>query len=305
MATEPTLVRALGDRVSNYRKTAPVFNLIQRPLEVLERDALEFGRRFTAGSGDTGARADLRRDKHSSTALFPNGTTVKLFHGSGAMIARTVLTPAAHLFTQAPPKDTLISRSKDVVRRLGLGQSGGPMERLDFERLWQIKAAGRQQNGTGGYEVLCRAVGAFRRFVHDLPVLGRASVFVKLAADDVVEAAGSDWRACEERAFEEAPVIDPFEGASRVVAELTMAAGRTHVSAEHYDVDFFGLGYVSFPKRRVQSILQPVYVAMLQPRGWTSLGRIVVVAATDGAYEPIGRQLAVPPRPVAAKPMAR
>ena len=179
--------------------------------------------------------------------VFPNGTAVKLFHGSGAMIARTVLTRAAHLFTQAPPKDTPVSRSKDVVRRLGLGQSGGPMERLEFEPLWQIKAAGRQQNGKGGYEVLCRAVGAFRRFVHDLPVLGRASVFVKLAADDVV--AGSDWRACEERAFDEA--------------------------------------------------------ALLQPRGWTSLGRIVVVAATDGAYEPIGRQLAVPPRPVAAKPMAR
>jgi hypothetical protein len=176
------------------------------------------------------------------------------------------------------------------------------MERLDFERLWQIKAAGRQQNGRGGYEVLCRVVGAFRRYVHDLPVLGRASVFVKLAADDVIEAAGSDWRACEERAFDEAAVVDPLEGAARVATELTTAAGRTHVSAEHYDVDFFGLGYMSFPKRRVQSILQPVYVAVLHPRGWTTFGRVVVVAATDGAYEPIGRQFAVPPRPVAAKP---
>jgi hypothetical protein len=244
----------------------------------------------------------LRRDKQSTTLLFAGGTTVKLFHASGAMIARRSLVPAAHLFASPPPRDTLVSRANDAVRRLGLGRSSGSTERLEFERLWQIKAAGRQPDSAGGYETLCRAVGAFRRIVHELPVLGRASVFVKLAADDVVESAGCDWRPCEERAFDEAPVIDPGEAAARIAAELTVAAGDGHVSGEHYDVDFFGLGYLSFPKRRVQSVLQPVYVALLHPRGWTTLGRIVVVSATERAYEPIGRVLAAPPRPHTAKP---
>lgn len=305
MAPEPKLAQALVDRVSNFRKTAPVFNLVQRPLETLERDALEFGRRFAADWGTDERRGDLQRGRQSTVVVFPHDTTVKLFHASGAMIARRALAPGTHLFTQTPAKDSLISRAVDVVRRLVPGAAGGTTERLDFERLWQIKAAGRQQSGKEGYEVLCRAVGAFRRFVHDLPVLGRASVFVKLAAGDVVEAAGSDWRACEERAFDEAPVIDPSEGASRVVAELASAAGHAHISAEYYEPDFFGLGYLSFPKRRVQSVLQPVYVALLHPRGWTTLGRVVVVPATDRAYEPIARRLEVPPRPVVSKPAAR
>lgn len=302
MAVEPKFARALVDRLSNYRKTAPVFQLVDRPLEMLEREAFDFGRRFDAAPDAAGARADLQRDKHSTTVLFPGGTTVKLFHASGAMIARRSLPPAAHLFKQAPPKDTLVSRAQDTVRRLGLGQSPNSVERLEFERLWQIKAAGRQPNGAGGYETLCRAVGAFRRFVHELPVLGRSSVFVKLAADEVVEAAGSDWRPREERAFEEATVIDPSEAALRVASELS---GAGSPNSSNYEVDFFGLGYLSFPKRRVQSILQPVYVALLHSRGWTTLGRIVVVSATERAYEPIGRVLGAPPRPLAAKPTRR
>jgi hypothetical protein len=303
MAVEPKFARALVDRVSNYRKTAPVFQLVERPIEMLEREAFEFGRRFDAAPDAADARADLQRDKQSTTVQFPGGTTVKLFHASGAMIARRSLPPAAHLFEQAPPKDTLVSRAHDAVRRLGLGQSPNSIERLEFERLWQIKAAGRQPNGAGGYETLCRAVGAFRRFIHELPVLGRASVFVKLAADEVIEAAGSDWRPCEERAFDEATIIDPSEAALRIASELSVAAGSPNLS--NYEVDFFGLGYVSFPKRRVQSVLQPVYVALVHTRGWTTLGRIVVVSATERAYEPIGRVLAAPPRPLTAKPTRR
>ena len=305
MATEPQFAQALADRLTNYRQTAPVFQILQRPLEVLERDALELGGRFAAAAGDTGARADLRRGKDSTSVTFAHGTTVKLFHASGAMIVRRLLAPAAHLFREAPAREALVSRAAEVVRRLRLGDAASPTERLDFERLWQIKAAGAQQGSKRGYEVLCRAVGAFRRSVAGLPVMGRASVFVKLAADDVVEAAGLDWRAYDERAFEEAAIVDPGEGASRVAAELSLAAGGTHVSAKDYEPVFFGLGYVSLAKRRVQSVLQPVYVAMLHPRGWTTLGRIVVVQATDRAYQPIARVLVAPPRPVTAKPQPR
>ena len=305
MAIEPKLAQALQARVSGVLKAAPVFHIVQRPLETLEQEALELGRRFSSTFGEAGTRAQVRRGTQSTVAMFPHGITVKLFHASGAVIARRALEPAAHLFKQPPAKDTLVSRALDALGRVGVGETAAAGERLDFERLWQIKAAGRRSDGQQGYEVLCRAVGTFRRFVHDLPVLGRASVFVKLAADNVIEAVGRDWRPCEERAFDEAPVIDPAEAASRVAAELALASGNSHVSAEHYEPEFFGLGYLSFPKRRVQSVLQPVYVAVLRARGWTTLGRIVVVPASDRAYEPIARQLQAPPRAVTAKPAAR
>lgn len=305
MATESTLVQALVSRLSNYRKSAPVFNLVQRPLDLLEKEALVFGHRLAAAAGAAGTRASLRRGREATTITLQQGVAVKLFHASGALLAHTAIAPGAHLFREMPAKEALASRATDVVRRLGLEELPGPNERLEFERLWQIKAAGAQPNGKRGYEVLCRAVGAFRRFVYDLPVLGRASVFVKLAADDVIEAAGCDWRTCEERAFDDAALIDPAQGASQIVKELALAAGDTHLSAERYDTDFFGLGYLSFAKRRAQSVLQPVYVAMLRPRGWTTLGRVVVVPATERVYEPIGRRLVAPPRPAAAKRQAR
>jgi hypothetical protein len=302
MGTDPKLERALVDRLSDYRTTAPVFRIVEQPVAVLERDAVEFGRRFAAASGEGVVRADLRRGRQTTTVTFSHGTSVKLFHASGAIMARRALPAAAHLFTQRPEKEALVSRSREVVRRLEVEKPARANERLAFERLWQIKAAGGQYKGERGSEILCRAVGAFRRFLHDLPVWGRASVFVKLAADDFVEAAGVDWRPCEERPFDEAPVIDPSEGAARVTAELAIEAGGAYVSAVQYAPDFFGLGYISLPKRRLQTVLQPVYVALLRPRGWTTLGRIVVVPATDRAYEPIGRPLAAPPRPINAKP---
>jgi hypothetical protein len=69
-------------------------------------------------------------------------------------------------------------------------------DNLQFERLWQIKATGMTLSGQRGVVALCRVVGAFRRYLYELPVWGRASAVVELADDNVIAAAGIDWRPC-------------------------------------------------------------------------------------------------------------
>jgi DJ-1/PfpI family len=57
----------------------------------------------------------------------------------------------------------------------------------------------------------------------------------------------------------------------------------------------FALGYFSQPKRRPQSVMQPVWVAMFRARGWTTLSRLIVVPAVSAPYEPICRVPEQPP----------
>jgi hypothetical protein len=190
-------------------------------------------------------------------------------------------------------QDALIKQAHEVVRRLELDRSR-VNEELRFERLWRLKASGMTKEGKRGPIVLSRVVAAYRRYLAGLPVWGRASVFTKLATEGQVDSFGLDWRPVREAPVAQAYVLDPDEGAKRVLEELQTTLPNGRFTLEDFDPEFFALGYFSFPRRQRQTVMQPVWVAMLRSRGWTSLNHLIVVPAASTPYEPI---LRIPQRP--------
>ena len=298
------LLKALVSKLSNFRPTAPVYRLRDRRVDEIEADARAFAQRFAGTYLDREPRADICRRKDVTTFRLPDGGRVAIFHASGAMLAKRGLRPLEQLITDTDDKAELTARTVAAAKRLGLDRCHDAGERLEFERLWQIKATGMTLQGERGAVALCRVVGAFRRYLADLPVLGRASVFVKLAGDNVVDGAGVDWRPIAGEPVDYAKIIEPEAGAARVLHELSIGSPGGELTLKHYEPESFALGYLSLPKRRAQGFLQPVYVVALRPRGDTTLGRIVVVPASQQHYESLCRPLAAPPR-LAAKPQAR
>lgn len=210
------------------------------------------------------------------------------------MEVKRFLLPFEKVIGPKADRQSLIERSHDAVKKLGL-ERWAEEDRLGFERLFQIKANGAIHEGKSGDGVLIRAVGAFRRYIRDLPVFGRASVFIKLAGEGVVEAAGMDLRVRHGTPIDNAKVIQPEAAAERIVAELSSGMTGQNVGLEHYNPEMFALGYFSLPKRRAQAFFQPVYVAMLRSVGWTTLNRLIVIPGSFQQYESIARIVASPP----------
>src|SRR5262249_36631214 len=134
------------------------------------------------------------------------------------------------------------------------------------------------------------------RHVHDLPVWGRASVVLELAGGDRVSGVGVDWRPIAAEPVDRAKIIDPERAARAVLADLAGRLPGGEFTDKDFGVGLFSLGYLSLPKRRAQGMLTPVYVALLERRGWTTMNHVVAVAATEKVYESVARIVAMPPR---------
>jgi hypothetical protein len=201
-----------------------------------------------------------------------------------------------HLIGEKAEKEALTQSVAAAAKRLGLDRLATSGERLAFERLWQIKAAGMNGDGMRGREIICRAVGAFRRHLHNLPVWGRASVVVEIAAQDRIGGIGIDWRTVAAEPFDRAKVISPEEAARAVMGDLNSRLPGGELTDDDFDVGMFSLGYISLPKRRAQSVFAPVYVAMLERRGWTSMNYVIVVNGTGKVYESVCRPNTLQPR---------
>jgi len=288
------LQRKLVDKVSHYHDTAPVFRIEPRPLPEVEGTATSLAQRV-AGNYDERPPHTVRGKDRSEIAL-ANGVRACAYHASGAIAVNAGFAPMQHLVGEKIDKDAMSEASVATVKHLGLDRIGASGERLAFERLWQIKAAGMNRERERGREVVCRTVGAFRRHVHDLPVWGRASVVVELAGGDRVSGVGVDWRPIAAEAVDRAKIIDPEHAARAVLADLAGRLPGGEFTDKDFGVALFSLGYLSLPKRRAQGMLTPVYVALLERRSWTTMNHVVAVAATEKLYESVARIVAMPPR---------
>ena len=200
-----------------------------------------------------------------------------------------------HVLGEKIDKALMTEASISAVTRLGIDPLGNAGERLAFERLWQIKAAGINRERERGREVVCRTVGAFRRYINDLPVWGRASVVVDLAAGGKVKA---------ERAWTGVPSRRSRSTARRWSIR---SAARAQSSPISPDACRAAIHREGFRRRDVQPRLPvaseaprarrtpPVYVAILERRGWTTLNHVVAVPATERVYESIARIVATQP----------
>jgi hypothetical protein len=296
MATaDAPLVEALLAKLTYARERAPVFRLPAPTAPQLVARARDLAARFFGVADPEPVRDDCCHTADKTVLRLPEGASVTAYHASGALLAVRRLEPFAELLPPEATRESLRARAEETATALRLGACTAERERLEFERLWLVRANGITARGDIGAPVLCRAVGAFRRFVDDLPVYGRASVFVKLAGERTVAAVGVDWRARATDAVDQARLIEPKDAARRMVGELAAAMPGRQPSAKEYEPTLFAVGYFSLPKRRPQGYLQPVYVATFEARGGMTLNRLIVLPAAITPYESFCRRLAAAP----------
>jgi hypothetical protein len=295
---DPSLLQALIEKLEHHEESVPVYAIRERPLREIEAQTLDAARRFCGLHGLGEMRYERRRGRSRTMFRFQENIGASVFHASGTVLLDAHFSPMQAIIAadaEGVDEKTLRRLSDEAREQLEI-QPETSHEALHFERLWRLKATGITKDGKRGPIALTRVVGAYRRYIGRFPVLGRASVFVEVAAEGQVAAAGIDWRPLVEKPIDETPVLSPEDGAVRVLAELQRFDRERQFTRDDYKPQFFALGYFSLPKRSHQAVMQPTYVAMFGPTGpIQSVGRVIVVPAAPNAYEPIARPQAVPP----------
>jgi hypothetical protein len=298
MELDSSLLQALIEKLEHRTESALVYAVRQRRLNEIEEEALARAQHFGSLHGLGESRYERRRSRARTMFHLQENIQATVFHASGALLLDANVAPMDAIIASDADSvdDRDIRRLADsALERLDVQPLKG-LETLEFERLWRLKATGITQEGKRGTVALTRVVGAYRRHIGALPVFGRASVFVEVAADRKLVSAGIDWRPMVERPIDKTRVVSPEEGAERVIRDVQRFDPERRITLDDYMPGFFSLGYFSLPKRRHQAFLQPAYVAMLAPTGpIPSTGRLVVVPAAPEAYEPLARPHDVPP----------
>lgn len=162
----------------------------------------------------------------------------------------------------------------------------GEEEELGPESVWETKGRGVTLRNEQSPVTLFEAVAAFRRYVHGLPVLGRASVHTGFRGANELSKWGVDWRARAKEPMVEADVVDAVEGAKRIMADVQSRLPERSLTLEDLEPERMTLGYLSMPRRYDQRVLQPAWVAQFRPRRST-LGMVVSVPAAPAPFESI------------------
>jgi hypothetical protein len=226
------------------------------------------------------------------------------FHASGAMSVTLALAPFDQLFESDPGDDELVAMSEHMVEGLGLKKLVPDDESLSFERLWRIRAAGGDQKGVQTEPVLCRAIGAFRHHVRELPVYGRASSTVELAAGGKLASASVLFRRFADddggKTIATAEVRKPESAAHDVAARLSKAfGGRQDLKSTRLVAEWFRFGYLSLSRRHTQALLAPFYIGSVAvEHEYEASAHIIAVPATEEQFMPLppGRRTSAPKR---------
>jgi hypothetical protein len=237
----------------------------------------------------------------------PNRLHATAFHASGAMSVTLPLTPFDALFATDPGDDELVSRSQRTAEELGIHELVPSDDSLTFERLWRIKAAGGDQAGKITEPILCRAIGAFRHHVRELPVYGRASCTVELAAEGQLASATVSLRRIAGddggKTVAKAKVRTPEAAAHDVAARVVTAFGeRNEVDGTRLSAEWFRFGYLSYGRRRSQALLAPFYIASVAiEHEYESTAHVIAVSASTEQFIPLptGRRTSAPRRQAA------
>ena len=300
MASDRDLVRALVRSASNYREKAPVLEVAHRPAADVAQEAVGTVAKLWAWFRDCSIRPDVVAEDITVFRI-PEQGAVRVFHPSGAIAAewRGARDRGPIAQNEKSADVAGLTAETERVARMIAQRALSERDELRFERLWKIKASGITLRGERAPVSLFEVVGAYRRYLEGLPVLGRASVFVTLGAKSQVTQWGIDWRRLRTKPLAQTPVINPEEGAKRIMDDLFARRPEKPFTLDDFEPASFTLGYVSYGKRQVQFVMQPAWVAVLRPRGRTTMGQVVAVPAAPRAFEPF----AVPP--ITSLPPAR
>jgi hypothetical protein len=218
--------------------------------------------------------------------ITPNDGRVDVFLPSGAMAGVMRRAPAPIPQGAGSEQSALIKHATSLATSLVKDRVSGN-DQLRYETVFEVKAQGVHTRSNQQSQVaLLEVVAAFRRYLHDLPVLGRASVHVGLDGTNTVTRWGVDWRSVSAKPVAEAHVVDAGEGARRVFNEMAWRRPEKPFTAEDFHPASFTLGYMSAGRRAAQVVMQPVWVAVLRPARGTTMGHVVAVPASTKPFGP-------------------
>jgi hypothetical protein len=288
MMNDDTLLHTLAGACADTRipEQADVL-LLQTPTqEQLQARA----RRFVAQLADQGdcphdnGGTWQQRDDHTVIYL-PEGARAMVYHASGALRFVSGLAPAEAPFEHDAERDILQRLVEERARKLTLSDWAGPNGELRFERLFRTRGQGTDPAGKTSAATLFRALGAWRQYAGGIPVLGAASVALRLTGDGRLDALSVQIRPANGEVLDRAAIIEPQQGARQIVAQLGTLLGLREIPSGLVESATLRFGYLDLGKRKTQRMLAPTYVAQVVLRHKTvRQAYVLAVRATERAY---------------------
>jgi hypothetical protein len=299
------LADQLQSKLDGVPDAVDVVQLDQPDVATVQRRLAELVRGAEQIAGLESERPELKTRQVRSLMMQPGRLRATGFHASGALSVTLALAPFDGLFERDPGDDELAELTRRTAERLGIHKLVPDDESLSFERLWRIQAAGGDPAGKITEPVLCRAIGAFRHFVRDLPVYGRASTTVEVAAEGRLSSASVSLRrfAGDEggKTVATAKVRTPEAAAHDVAARLVQAfGGLEDLKSTRLVPEWFRFGYLSLSRRHAQGLLAPFYIAsVVVEREYEASAHVIAVPGSDEQFirVPSGRRSAATARP--------
>lgn len=291
-----TFIDKLIGKTSDIPSQADVIELKQLSLDDMHRRSRKLLSVIGHSCGCNYERGDWSVQQDSTLIRLPQGARAMIYHASGAMRLDTGMAPMERLFAKMEEKTGLTKLVERTARTLNIQQWVAETEQLKFERLWQIKAAAADKSGKMLEPVLCRAIGAYRHYVNELPVLGAASVAVKVAAEGQLDSLSVLARQTSGRTLDRIKTISAEQALEKVYQQLGRLMGKGKIPlAEIAHPQSIQFGYLSLSKRKSQRLLEPAYMVMVSIEGQQEAqGYMFAIPGSDSPYMPLARVGAEP-----------
>ncbi|MBB4843467.1 hypothetical protein HNP55_001986 [Paucibacter oligotrophus] len=298
MDTHASLMESLASSQQEPPAEMNIYELRRPSVDELQRRLrkwLRLGGEVCEKSFD---RGEWTHYEDRTLVRLPQGAQALMYHASGAFKLSSGRAPMEALFKEMEPAAKLTESAEAMLKSLGVQEQLGRGESLSFERLWQTKAGAQDREGKAVEPVLCRAIAAFRHHVDGIPVLGPASLALQMAGGGAFDSLSVLMRGPAPEALESAKVIHPERAARALVQHLAGQLGQmdsasgmvasTRKPASELKIECpagMQFGYLSLPKRKVQRLLAPVYIAMFQlDHGLEKQAMVLAVSATEKSY---------------------
>jgi hypothetical protein len=281
------LKQELLDKLSNFYGSLYVYSVRKMSYDDIIKNAKYYASRFMERDSDEPFRSP-KRENDSTLINLSSDVRMRIYHNSNAVVIKRKMNPLEHLIKEKLDIKQQSEIAINIIKKLELDKAKLPFEQLEFESLWQVNASGITIEKSVAPVTLCRIVGAFRRHINKIPVYGRASIFVKIAGEGLIESVGVDWRPINENPINKVKIINPEIAAEKILENLNSVLPNKVITSDDFKPEFFYLGYFSMPKRQQQHYMQPVYVAMFESLV-SKWNRGIVIPAANHVYEPIHR----------------
>jgi hypothetical protein len=298
------LAEQLDSMIDRPPETVDVVELARPDVGTVQSRLKELIGHVAEVAGLEQERPKVETQKVRTVMSIPGQLRATGFHASGAMSVALALAPFDDLFESDPGDDELAASSQRVAEGLGLQKLVPGHESLTLERLWRVKAAGGDQKGTMTEPVLCRAIGAYRHYVRELPVYGRASVTVELADRGRLASASVSVRRFADdeggKTIAKASVRKSEDAARDVATSLVKAfGGAKELQSTRLVAEWFRFGYLSLSRRHTQGLLAPFYIASIAvEHEYEASAHVIAVSGSEEQFMriPPGRRSSAPRR---------